>query len=247
MPEYHCIDCFINNLVCKGCCQQRHLLEPLHQIQVCISDVGNVLVLTVLWQRWNGEHFESTCLHKIGLRVQLNHTSMWCRAPIPGHIAFKVLHHTRIHDIAMDYCGYECQIPYHKQLLRCGWYPASHKTPTTCATFHLLKFLHLLLLCLKVSIYNFYWTLEKILVNTGLAVSKSCIKMLMWMKASVSTSEAAEARRIGTLQQWCGNNETKGPCHALSIMPMPRSEFTRGMGECLWNTSKESCNDPASI
>ncbi|PBK63848.1 hypothetical protein ARMSODRAFT_990134 [Armillaria solidipes] len=165
MPEYRCIDCFIDDLVCKECCRRRHRLEPLHRIQ-----------------RWNGEHFESTCLRKIGLRVQLNHTSMRCRAPIPGHIAFKVLHTTGIHDIAMDYCGCERQIPYHKQLLRRGWYPASHKTPTTCATFHLLEFLHLLSLCSKVSVYDFYRTLEKTSVNTGLAVSKSRIKMLMRMK-----------------------------------------------------------------
>ncbi|PBK66640.1 hypothetical protein ARMSODRAFT_890042 [Armillaria solidipes] len=117
-----------------------------------------------------------------GLRVQLNHTSMHCRAPVPGHTTFKVLHTTGIHDMALDYCGCERQLPYHTQLLRRGWYPASHKVPTTCATFRLLEFLHILSLCSKVSVYDFYQTLKKLSVNMGIGVSKSRIKMLMQMK-----------------------------------------------------------------
>lgn len=107
---------------------------------------------------------------------------MRCRAPVAGHIAFKVLHTTGIHDVALDYCGCERQIPHHAQLLRQGWYPASHKVPVTCATFRLLEFLHLLSLCLKVSIYDFYRTLERTSVNMGISILKSRIKMLMRMK-----------------------------------------------------------------
>ncbi|PBK83051.1 hypothetical protein ARMGADRAFT_1038202 [Armillaria gallica] len=130
----------------SDCCRRWHHLEPLHHIK-----------------KWNGECFISTTLHEIGLRVQLNHTNMRCRAPVPAHTTFKVLHTTGIHDVVLDYCGCEGQLPYHTQLLRRGWYPASHRVPTTCTTFHLLEFLHILSLCSKVSIYDFFWTLEKLL------------------------------------------------------------------------------------
>ncbi|PBK79339.1 hypothetical protein ARMGADRAFT_951009, partial [Armillaria gallica] len=45
-----------------------------------------------------------------------------------------------------------------------------------------LEFLHILSLCSKVLVYDFYHTLEKTSVNTGMAVSKVRIKMLMRMK-----------------------------------------------------------------
>ncbi|KAK0209542.1 hypothetical protein IW262DRAFT_1450772 [Armillaria fumosa] len=139
--------------------------EPLHRIQ-----------------RWNGNFFEKATLQGIGLHVQLNHTSMRCLAPIPGHVAFKVLHTMGIHSVSVDYCGRTREVPQHTQLLCCGWYPASHKVPTTCATFCLLDFFHLLSLCSKVSVYDFYRTLEKLSLNTGIAVSKLRYKMLMCMK-----------------------------------------------------------------
>ncbi|PBK59996.1 hypothetical protein ARMSODRAFT_1027004 [Armillaria solidipes] len=88
---------------------------------------------------------------------------MHCRVPIAGHVSFKVLHMTGIHDITVNYCGCERQLLPHVQLLQ-----------------H--EFLHLLSLCSKVSVYDFYQTLEKTSANTGMGVSKSRIKMLMHMK-----------------------------------------------------------------
>ncbi|PBK71034.1 hypothetical protein ARMSODRAFT_884651, partial [Armillaria solidipes] len=123
LPTYRCIDCFVDDLVCESCCHRRHRLEPLHRIKVLIS------------LKWNGLWFEKTSLHQIGLCVQLNHMSMHCRAPIAGHVSFKVLHTTGTHDVAVDYCGCERQLPPHIQLLCHGWYPVSHKVPTTCASF----------------------------------------------------------------------------------------------------------------
>ncbi len=126
---------------------------------------------------------------------------MRCRAPVPAHTAFKVLHTTGIHDVVLDYCGCERQLPYHTQLLHRGWYPASHRVPTTCATFRLLEFLHILSLCSKVSIYDFYQTLEKLSVNTGIGVSKSWIKMLMRMK--LQWAHLKMLKRNGVLHHIC--------------------------------------------
>ncbi|SJL10438.1 uncharacterized protein ARMOST_13824 [Armillaria ostoyae] len=130
---------------------------------------------------WNGEHFEASTLKDIGLHVQLNHASMQCRLPIASHQEFKVLHGNGVHHVAVDYCGCERQLPKHVQLLRRGWYPASQQVPRTAASFQLLEFLHLLSLCAKTSIYDFYRTLEKLTTNMGMAVPKSWYKALMRM------------------------------------------------------------------
>ncbi|PBK80807.1 hypothetical protein ARMGADRAFT_858081, partial [Armillaria gallica] len=162
--EFQCRDCFLDDLVCLSCCLCRHRREPLHRI----------------W-RWNGAYFEKMTLKNIGLRVQLNHTSMRCHAPIAGHQEFKVLHRNGIHDVALDYCGCECQLPKHIQLLCRGWYPASQWVPRMAASFQLLDFLHILSLCAKMSVYNFYRMLEKLTTNTGMGVPKSQYKALMRM------------------------------------------------------------------
>ncbi|SJL15740.1 uncharacterized protein ARMOST_19245 [Armillaria ostoyae] len=116
-------------------------------------------------ESWNGDYFEPTTLRNI----------------VPGHQEFKVLHGNGIHHVALDYCGCERQLPKHIQLLRRGWYPASQHVPHTAASFQLLEFLHMLSLCAKSSLYDFYRTLEKLTVNTGIDVPKSRNKALMRM------------------------------------------------------------------
>ncbi|KAK0456981.1 hypothetical protein EV421DRAFT_1887058 [Armillaria borealis] len=131
--------------------------------------------------RWADNHFVPTTLKATGLCVQLNHLSFRCPNPIPCHSKLRVLHTTGIHDVAIDYCGCERQIPQYKQFLRCGWYPASQKVVQTCATFPLLEMLHLLSLVSKTSTYHFYRTLEKMTDNTGLDTPPSRRTALMRM------------------------------------------------------------------
>ncbi|SJL12089.1 uncharacterized protein ARMOST_15510 [Armillaria ostoyae] len=49
------------------------------------------------------------------------------------------------------------------------------------ASFQLLNFLHILSLCAKTSVYDFYRMLEKLTMNTGMGVPKSRYKALMRM------------------------------------------------------------------
>ncbi|PBK83329.1 hypothetical protein ARMGADRAFT_1048466 [Armillaria gallica] len=124
--------------------------QPLHRIE-----------------HWNGEYFEHVMLKSIGLHVQLNHTSMRCRLPVPAHQEFKVLHGNGIHHVMVDYCGCEC------------WFSATQHIPQMAVSFQLLEFLHILSLCSKISLYNFYQTLEKLTMNTGMGIPKSHSKALI--------------------------------------------------------------------
>ncbi|PBK83273.1 hypothetical protein ARMGADRAFT_945299 [Armillaria gallica] len=124
-------------------------------------------------QLWNGKYFKWLTLKDIGLHVKLNHTSMQCQLPVPGHQEFKILHGNGIHHITVDYCGCECQLPKHVQLLCHLLFLASQCIPQTAASFQLLEFLHLLSLCTKLSMYDFYRTLEKLTMNTRIGIPKS--------------------------------------------------------------------------
>ena len=163
MPEFRCLDCFLPDLVCSSCCVKRHRRQPLHRIE-----------------RWTGLHFTKGSLKSIGLRVQLNHASMRCPTPIACHSNLRILHTNGIHNVAIDYCG--CRnIPHHIQHLRRGFYPASQIDPRTCASFELLRLLHMLALTSKASTYDFYRTVEKLTHNVGIDVPKSQYRALLRM------------------------------------------------------------------
>lgn len=117
----------------------------------------------------------------MGLKVQLNHGSLFCDNPIPCHAQMLVLHTNGIHDIAIQYCGCTCTIPPHHQLLRQGLYPASQLSVKMCASFELLDLLHKLTLTTKSSTYDFYHMLKKMMDNTGLIPLRTCYQPLMHM------------------------------------------------------------------
>lgn len=117
----------------------------------------------------------------MGLKLQLNHGSLFCENPVDCHKSMLVLHTNGIHEVAIRYCNCARTIPHHIQLLRRGLYPASQLVIKTCASFQLLRHLHMLALTTKASTYDFYRALEKSTVNTGLDVPKSRYRALFRM------------------------------------------------------------------
>ena len=109
----------------------------------------------------------------MGLKIQLNHASLFCENPIASHSSFIIQHTNGIHAVSIMYCGCARAIPHHLQLLRRGFYPSSQLIVKTCATFELLELLHKLALTTKASTYDFYRALEKLTDNTGLSVPKN--------------------------------------------------------------------------
>ena len=162
-----------------------------------------------------GSKFVEVSLKSLGLKVQLNHASMYCENPIPCHAAFLVIHTNGIHEVAIQYCGCSRAIDPHIQLLRWGFYPASQQIIKTCATFTLLDLLHKLALTSKASTYDFYRALEKLSNNTGISVPKHRyrelfrinmqwrhLKLLKWGGRAHDPTGAA-ATRSGELTLLC--------------------------------------------
>jgi hypothetical protein len=65
-----------------------------------------------------------------------------------------------VHQVDVTFCG--CgnedglQVSRNRQLLRFGWYPASHKRPQTAFTFDFLDTYHKLSLQGKLNLFDFY-------------------------------------------------------------------------------------------
>lgn len=153
-----CEDCLGREIICRGCCVVSHARLPLHRVQ-----------------EWNGEYFSPTSLYALGLCVQLgenHHPGSLCMWGHDLNADFWVLHTNGMHHVAVKSCGCtrtadENALKVYKQLLRIGWYPASHLDPKTCATFEVMKLFHLLSLQGKMSHYDFYKTLQYRTDNTG--------------------------------------------------------------------------------
>ncbi|KAF8120414.1 hypothetical protein EV363DRAFT_1190282 [Boletus edulis] len=152
-PCYRCKDCLGRALYCSGCILATHSLHPLHAIQM-----------------WNGNFFESTSLKALGLRVQLGHKpGDPCYNPDRSFDdTFVIIDTAGIHTIALDFCGCEHAPSQFQQLLRFSWFPATTSRPRTAATFRLLEQFHLLSLESKISAYEFYTALSRLVDNTGL-------------------------------------------------------------------------------
>ncbi|KAJ7436476.1 hypothetical protein B0H11DRAFT_2364591 [Mycena galericulata] len=155
LPLFRCKDCHGGLTYCQDCFVDRHRDNPLHRVY-----------------QWNGVFFVKTSLKALGLRVQLGHPPhSVCSAPEPANVAFVTLHTNGIHEVSVDYCGCEnaCDAgPPEVQLLRAGWFPATHERPQTCATLEVLEQFQQETLQSKMTMYDFYAVLERLTDNTGI-------------------------------------------------------------------------------
>ncbi|KAF7377196.1 CxC2 domain-containing protein [Mycena sanguinolenta] len=155
VPTIRCRECFGGELYCPECCVRDHQRQPLH-IMEC----------------WDGKFFQRTSLKDLGLRVQFGHAG--CVRPQRAHGDFVVLDIGYIHRIAVDFCGCtrRAEVGEHRiQLLRRGWFPATHDMPKTAAMFHLLDFFHVQTLQDKTTMFDFSTSLEKLTDASGTAES----------------------------------------------------------------------------
>ncbi|KAF8415032.1 hypothetical protein L210DRAFT_3658007 [Boletus edulis BED1] len=152
-PSIRCTDCFGGELLCITCAVDSHARNPLHIVK-----------------KWNGISFESTTLRDLGLRVQLGHLpTRPCHNPerCAGDL-FIVIDTTGIHPVALDFCNCESATSHFQQLLRMAWFPATSSRPQSAATFRVLKQFQLLSLESKISSYEYYNSLVRLVDNTGL-------------------------------------------------------------------------------
>ncbi|KAL0568608.1 hypothetical protein V5O48_013381 [Marasmius crinis-equi] len=153
-PRYRCCHCYGGQLMCKDCIVKEHQCRPLDPVEY-----------------WNGFYFEPTTLASLGLIIQLAHpVGECCGLPEPFRSGFTVVDLFGIQDVNINSClcqredvaGNRLQ-----QLLRFRLYPATVQTPGTAFSFRLLNLFHTMTLQGRVTLYDFYRSIEKRTDGTG--------------------------------------------------------------------------------
>ncbi|RDX39929.1 hypothetical protein OH76DRAFT_1366991 [Lentinus brumalis] len=149
-----CTTCDAGPLECEECVRERHQRHACHRLQ-----------------RWNGRFFEVTSLKDVGLVVQLGHADgSSCSNPVRAPADFCVIDINGHHSLALNYCGCDKAGDagtHYEQLLRRDYFPSTLTDPHTVYTTRLLEHYHIQSLQGKVSMYDYYASLERLTDNTG--------------------------------------------------------------------------------
>ena len=145
--------------------------------------------------------------------------SMRCSNPEPCHTDFTILHTNGIHEVAIDFCRCTRSVSKIRQLLRRGLYPSTPDQPRTCATFILLRHMHMLALTSKCATYDYYRALEKLTNNTGINVPKSKYRPLL--RVGIQWRHLKMLKRAGRGHDTTGANGTKEGELALACPSCP--------------------------
>ncbi|RDX40788.1 hypothetical protein OH76DRAFT_1365678 [Lentinus brumalis] len=149
-----CTTCDSGPLECEECVRVRHQRHACHRLQ-----------------RWNGKFFEVTSLKELGMVIQLGHPDgSKCANPVPAPGDFCAIDVNGHHSLSLNYCGCEkageAGTPY-EQLLRRDYFPSTLTDPHTVYTTRLLEHYHIQSLQGKMSMYDYYASLERMTDNTG--------------------------------------------------------------------------------
>ncbi|KDQ53066.1 hypothetical protein JAAARDRAFT_137762, partial [Jaapia argillacea MUCL 33604] len=109
-------------------------------------------------------------LQSLSLVIQLGHPlGQRCGYGHVGHKDFVVIHTNGIHQVTLWFCscGRKPALKW-TQLLRASWWPATPLNPQTCAMIQVLRQFQMINLQGKLSVYDFYRTLELQTDGTGL-------------------------------------------------------------------------------
>ncbi|KAJ7028284.1 hypothetical protein C8F04DRAFT_1212234 [Mycena alexandri] len=150
---FRCKQCFGGQMYCGDCTVKMHTKNPLHIID-----------------EWNGEMFSRTSLQELGLRIWLCHDDCVAPAVVENFVSLDIAY---IHEISVVFCGCERRHGTERRtaLLRKQWYPATHHTPRTAATFNFLNFFIIQTHQAKTTMYDFYTATARSTCGTGKKLS----------------------------------------------------------------------------
>ena len=128
--------------------------------------------------------FEESSLLEAGLPpIQLGHRDgSVCTNPHPARRGFCAIHINGRHSLPIHFCACDRASDSGtlvQQLLRHGLYPATTTEPNTVFTFALLEHYHIQSLQGKISMFDYYETLDRLTDNTGTKKLNSRYKEFM--------------------------------------------------------------------
>ena len=131
--------------------------------------------------------YHKTSLKELGLVIQLGHEGELggCSNPI-ARSSFTVVDISGRHAVSVNFCSCDKAGEagdHAQQLLRYKLYPATDIDPNTAFTFPLLQHYHVQSLQGKISMYDYYTSVERLTDNTGTAKCNDRYKAFMRVAA----------------------------------------------------------------
>lgn len=90
------------------------------------------------------------------------------------------MHDNTIHKVNADWCGCSQRKPFRIQMIRSEVYPSTTIFPKTGATFRMLEGYEMFSASGKLSIFEFYQSLEKLTDNTRVKIPKVRLFFSIW-------------------------------------------------------------------
>ncbi|KAJ7807698.1 hypothetical protein B0H14DRAFT_3091221 [Mycena olivaceomarginata] len=193
-PTWCCEDCFRNRLLCGACVIVKHRNKPLHLFQPrTTKDLGLCFQIG----------------HAFGEDCPFNY--------LGSSRSFVVLHNNGIHVLNISFCCCSDAPSEVAQLLNIGWYPATHKEPSTAATISLLRQFHKLNLQARLPAYDFYNAL--VLLTNAAGSKKIPDRLQQFMNMVREYRHLQMCKRAGRGHDPAGISATQGgelaiPCRA---------------------------------
>ncbi|KAF9496540.1 hypothetical protein BDN71DRAFT_1389239, partial [Pleurotus eryngii] len=144
--------CFDERLFCKASIVEQHGSNPFHQIE-----------------NWNSLFFEHCMLQSLGFQLQLGHPiGGTCTNPVRAfRNSFVVITSHGVIPVTLNFCSCMGHSTHNIQLLWARLFSAMFTDPCTATTFEALHLFQLLSFSSKISAYEFYNTLSRLMNNLG--------------------------------------------------------------------------------
>ena len=161
---------------------------------------------------------------EVGVSIQLGHADgSPCSNPVYPRQGFCVIDTNGHHSVAIRFCGCnraaQSGSPV-QQLLRHDLYPATHTDPHTAFTFRIMEHYHIQSLQGKVSMYDYYQSLERLTDNTGTYRVPNRYKE--FMRVATQWRHLKMLKRAGRAHDPTGVNGTKDGELAIRCPACPR-------------------------
>ncbi|KAK0490084.1 hypothetical protein EDD18DRAFT_1465849 [Armillaria luteobubalina] len=161
--SYRCTICADVANVCNNCILEAHAGLPFHRIE-----------------HWTGEFYQKITLRSLGQVIQLGHAhSNPCVSPCAATRKLDVIDIDGIHTIDVRFCDCHRAQPHYVQLLHQRWFPASVEIPRTAITFQALRHYQMLSFMSKISAYEYYHSLARLVDNTGTESSPDKLQIFL--------------------------------------------------------------------
>lgn len=191
-----CTDCCLRPLLCTECCLKTHILSPFHKIDVWDDSEGcyrasslteHGFVLSICRHHGPCSHTESSASGIADGRPGVGRPGVRFRnssfTPDEKLEKLWVVASTGIFSMLVRWCHCVGCPPRHVQLLKCGLFPSSSKSPRTAFTWEVLDKFWLDSLECHTAARSFYSKLRH-LTNPcfphEVQVSKSCLKLCVY-------------------------------------------------------------------